>query len=281
MLQSFYTTALITLLTLPATLAVLSSHTLAQTEEATASTQVIESPAAKESATSVSLNDPRKAGAFTTIDVAVDFSDSEGMFRGTLMQDGQPVARQTVSLQSSGKRSFTQSVVTDAEGKFNFSLLRGGAYLLQTPNEARWCRVWPLQQAPPIAVRKILINQHAETIVRGQSFVSQGLNYGGQGLDYGGQDYISFQGQGCNSCGTGQGNSLTGFQNCDSGCGDPPQMSNCESGGFGCGCKGGGCGGGFLGGGGRNKLLLGLLGGAIIGVAIDSDDGPIEAEVGS
>lgn len=206
-----------------------------------------------------------------TIDVAVTFENSTGKLAGALMQDGQPLADQTVWLQPHGSPNApTMKTTTNEHGKFAFSLNRGGVYAVRTGKQAKVCRVWPARQAPPAAVREVLLTSRQTPIVRGQ-------------------DYVTFEGEGCGS--SGQNGVPGGFQYCDSSCGEPPRLSNCDTsgGGFlGCGCKGGchggccgECGGGFLGGGGRSKLLLGLLGGAIIGYAIDQDDGPIDAEVGS
>jgi len=236
-------------------------------------------------------------------DVAVTFSEASaitgpatGRLVGALLDDGQPVAGRKVRLKS-GTRfvngSTTQEATTNAEGQFSFALPRGGAYLLEAAGNTKVCRVWPSHQAPPNAIRQVLLTTAERTVVRGQDFVSYSGGYqGGHGAGCGGVTTTGVDG---------------GFQNCDSDCGSPPVLSNCDKGsarggifGGSCGCGDCGCdtcgcdpcscnscGGGPLGGlfgsggfaGGRNKLLVGLLGGAIIGFALDEDDGPLEADV--
>lgn len=221
----------------------------------------------------------------SAIDVAVEFSTpsatnatATGRLMGTLLLSGQPVVGRTVLLKQLPITDGTKArkTTTDADGQFAFALPRGGAYLVEAAGDVKLCRVWQSNQAPPAAIKRVLLTAVETTVVRGQDFVSYD---GAYDAGCGGVTSTGVEG---------------GFQNCDSDCGQPPRLSNCDDSslfggcgagcgaGCGCGCDscGGGCGGcGFLGGGGRSKLLLGLLGGAVIGYALNDDDGPIQAEV--
>lgn len=228
----------------------------------------------------------------SAVDVAVEFSapsvvkgPATGRLMGTLLESGQPVAGQTVSLKTLPftDKSKARQATTDSDGKFAFALPRGGAYLIEAAGDVKLCRVWHSNQAPPSAIQRVLLTAAKTAVVRGQDFVS----------------YEGAYDPGCaGSMSTG---SEGGFQNCDSDCGQPPRLSNCNDsslfgaglfgkGGCGCNtcgcdpcgcdtCGGCGCGGMFGGIGGRSKLLFGLLGGAVIGYALNDDDGPIEATV--
>ena len=205
-----------------------------------------------------------RTGSNAAIDVAARFTTNStatatanGQLIGKFMHSGQPIANQTVRLRSAQNSSGTRlavQVATNADGEFSFSIPRGGVYVLQAAGQTKVCRVWNAIQAPPSAVREVLLASNVE-VVRGQAC-------------------------GCGSAtcngGCGHGNTLGGFQNCDSACGEPPILSNCERcsdflGGCDCGtcCKG------------RNKLLALMIGGAVVAFALDDDDGPVEVDLGT
>lgn len=200
----------------------------------------------------VVLRNPNRNAA---IDVTVRFTATQSgtataQLVGKLVHNGQSGAHQTVRLLSRGATA-TQTV-TGAEGEFSFSIPRGGIYLLKAAGQTQVCRVWSDVQAPPSAVDQVLLASDA-VIVRGQSCDC-----------------------GVPMCNGGCKNSLGSFKNCDTCCGEPPILSNCEC----CGDYWGGCEcGGCLKG--RNKLLVLMFGGAIAAFALDDDDGPVEADLGT
>lgn len=196
----------------------------------------------------------RASRSNATIDVA---ASANGQLVGMLMHSGQPVAHQTVRLRAARDIAGSNPQVkttTNANGEFSLSIPRGGVYVLQAANQRKVCRVWNASQAPPSAVEQVLLTCNAH-VVRGQAC-------------------------GCGSAtcngGCGCGSTLGGFQNCDTCCGEPPILSNCENcsdflGGCDCGtcCKG------------RNKLLVLMIGGAVAAFALDDNDGPVEADLGT
>lgn len=191
------------------------------------------------------------------IDVAVRFTAAHsgavtGQLVGKLMHNGRPASHQTVRLIAKQAPSGSTAITrTDDEGEFSFAIARGGVYSLRTAGQTKVCRIWNAKQAPPSAVDQVLFASDI-AIVRGQSCDC-----------------------GVPMCNGGCKNTLGSFKNCDTCCGEPPRLSNCEC----CGDYWGGCEcGGCLTG--RNKGLMLMLGGALIVFALDDDDGPVEADLG-
>jgi hypothetical protein len=85
-------------------------------------------------------------------DVALD---ETGALNGQAVNmQGQPLAGATVVLDD-GR---TQTTATaDAQGRFRFPELRGGAYRVQTGQQMKMCRAWKAGTAPPAANRGLMI----------------------------------------------------------------------------------------------------------------------------
>lgn len=216
---------------------------------------------------------PASASGIVSVDLAIPFSGGTGELRGTFMHNGKPAPYQWVALHptrpvaGANRSGKAFRAMTDADGKFSFTLSSPGLHALQAVDQVVHCRVWPSHQAPPSAVQQVLLACDSEPVVRGQI-----------------KDLLP-----CARCkAPNQTGFNGGFQKCDADCARPPILTNCNTcGWFGCKCgKCASCGccecdGGFLGQGSRSKLLVAALGVAVIVYALDDDDSPIDIEPSS
>ena len=89
-----------------------------------------------------------------------------GVMRGQVVDEqGQGVAEAPISVIYEGKQ--VAKTVSDAQGRFAVSGLRGGQHVVVSDDHAGLCRVWSAQTAPPSANDRVLIVKGNQT-VRGQ-----------------------------------------------------------------------------------------------------------------
>ena len=101
----------------------------------------------------INAAEPAAAAAPLAIDVALDAEGSlAGMVVGT---HGQPAAGAPVSLSAAGVGPIR--VVTDDEGRFRVTGLRGGIYQIAAGERAVAFRVWTPAAAPPGAQRRVML----------------------------------------------------------------------------------------------------------------------------
>ena len=81
--------------------------------------------------------------------------------------DGRPRAGVNVLVETSGKA--TRHAVTDSQGRFSVSELRGGVVRITTPEGAALCRVWSPGTTPPMAHSGAILVE-MPNVVRGQFY---------------------------------------------------------------------------------------------------------------
>ena len=81
--------------------------------------------------------------------------------------DGRPRAGVNVLVETSGKA--TRHAVTDSQGRFSVSELRGGMVQIATAQGAALCRVWSPGTAPPTAHGRAILVEMPD-VVRGQFY---------------------------------------------------------------------------------------------------------------
>jgi len=109
--------------------------------------------------TAAESRSPRRSSSDVVLDDSLQL-------RGRLVtRSEEPVAATTVSLLAKGDPPRT--VTTDAEGKFVFTLQRGGTYVIAANRSVHVCRAWQANTAPPAARAEVtLVDDPA--VVRGQ-----------------------------------------------------------------------------------------------------------------
>lgn len=202
--------------------------------------------------------------AKTTAPVVQDVAmDAASTLSGQLVNSqGLRLANAPVVIQS--KTQETLRTVTDGEGRFQVTNLRGGVYQVAAGGTSGVYRLWSAAVAPPSATKGLLLVDTQAT-VRGQCASGAcGGDVGGYAGDYGAP--VSYGGDAC-------GAPVAYEDTCGGGCG----------GGCGGACGGGfgGGAGGFLGGGGGGILGLlsnpwvigaGVAAAIAIPLALDDDD---------
>lgn len=90
-----------------------------------------------------------------------------GAFTGRVVNEqGAPLDGVVVKTTRRGEK-IAQETTTDSEGRFRFTGMKGGVYLVQTPQSEKWYRVWPAEAAPDQAVKTVVMSG-TSTVVRGQ-----------------------------------------------------------------------------------------------------------------
>lgn len=93
-------------------------------------------------------------------DVALD---ANGTLNGQILTvNGIPVAGTKVAIQQQGQEVATAT--TDAQGSFRVDGLRGGVYMVSTPEGTVIYRVWSNRLAPPSASKGILLIRDGKVI---------------------------------------------------------------------------------------------------------------------
>ncbi len=172
---------------------------------------------------------------------------------------GQRLANAPVVIQNRAQE--TIRTVTDGEGRFQATNLRGGVYQVAAGSTSGVYRLWSEAAAPPAAAKGLLLVD-TQTTVRGQcasGACGDGGGYPVMSGDYGAP--VSYGGDAC---------------------GAPVAYDACGGGACGGGaCGAGGCGGGLFGGGGGGLLGLlsnpwvigaGVAAAIAIPLALDDDD---------
>ena len=110
-----------------------------------------------------------------TVDVALG---AGGVLQGQVLHGhGNAVVGQEISVVST--TGATSRAVTDAQGRFRVTGLRGGTYAVASGNAGKSCRLWAQGAAPPGANTSVLLVEQQE-VVRG-SLASHGAYIGGVG----------------------------------------------------------------------------------------------------
>lgn len=110
----------------------------------------------------------------------------EGAFAGRVVDEqGQAMDGVVVKLRRRGDEKPTETT-TDDEGRFRFANLKGGVYLVQTPQSEKWYRMWSADAAPAQASKTVVMTGGA-AVMRGQlGFMDPGttvaLLLGGAGV---------------------------------------------------------------------------------------------------
>jgi hypothetical protein len=98
--------------------------------------------------------------SFQVTDVALDV---EGALHGqALTPQGQPLANQAVVLDDGIAQ---RSATADANGRFRFDAVRGGAYRVSVANQTQFCRAWRYGTAPPAATGGLMVVQGGPTVL--------------------------------------------------------------------------------------------------------------------
>ena len=111
---------------------------------------------------------PRQSSGQTTasrgiMDVALA---SGGVFDGQLVDpQGRQIGEAVVKLVRNGQ--VLAETVADAQGRFQFQNVRGGAYLVETPRGTFPVRLWSEGTAPP-AARPAAVFVSSDAVMRGQ-----------------------------------------------------------------------------------------------------------------
>jgi len=102
--------------------------------------------------------------AKTIRDVALS---KEGAFAGRVVDEkGKPMDGVVVKLRRRGDEQPTQTT-TDDEGRFRFADLKGGVYVVQTPQSEKWYRMWSADAAPSQAMKTVVMMGNG-AVMRGQ-----------------------------------------------------------------------------------------------------------------
>jgi hypothetical protein len=97
------------------------------------------------------------------VDVALD---SRQQLHGQLLsRSGEPVSGARIGLQQRGE--LLSQTTTDAEGRFQFIVARGGVYELADDGQITHVRLWTAHAAPPNSIRQLVVAQG--DVLRGQS----------------------------------------------------------------------------------------------------------------
>ncbi|HEX4145191.1 MAG TPA: carboxypeptidase-like regulatory domain-containing protein [Pirellulales bacterium] len=107
------------------------------------------------------------AAAETPSILDVSLGDGGTLSGQVLDTQGVPLAKTTVTVRSAG--SETASAVTDAQGSFAISGLKGGVYEVTTAGGSGTFRLWTADASPPSANKQVLIVAGGQT-TRGQFF---------------------------------------------------------------------------------------------------------------
>jgi hypothetical protein len=92
-------------------------------------------------------------GTWQTVDVALD---QQQLLRGHVTtSNGAAAGGTSLSLWQAGK--LQQQTQADEQGRFQFTLRRGGNYQLVVGNQLTAIRVWTAEAAPPGCVRQLVV----------------------------------------------------------------------------------------------------------------------------
>lgn len=133
-------------------------------------TQAVATPISKIESSAFASTAPLLKAATRVPNIALM---TDGMMQGQLVsQAGIPLRDATVLVNNRQRQWQTKS---DAQGRFQFTGLRGGTYRVETAGQSQLVRVWATGTAPPQASRGLLLTPQAD-IVRGQRIPSKNTN---------------------------------------------------------------------------------------------------------
>lgn len=94
----------------------------------------------------------------------VRLSDKNELKGVVVTSQGKTLQKISVALQADGKT--VQKTTTDQDGRFSFTVDKGGSFQIVTSEGIVGCRAWTAKAAPPVAANQILIVHGS--VVRGQ-----------------------------------------------------------------------------------------------------------------